>query len=301
MSAPRAVVSGGTGHIGRFIVERLLAEGYAITVTGRTKPAKDFFSAPVEFVEDHLDPNADHVPTFAGVNFFVHCAFDHLPGKYRGGEGDDPDSFRRRNLDATLTRFSDAKRAGVKRVVFLSSRAVYGDRPPGTELDEGTEPNPNSLYGQVKLAGEKGLAELRDASFRGVSLRVTGVYGPPPPGRQNKWADMIADHLAGRPAASRVGTEVHGDDVAWAVLTALTAKLDNLHEVFCVSDIAVDNADILGIVNQATGCTHPLPEPADAALLNPMNCAKLKALGWRPGGWPLFEATVRELAAELTQ
>jgi nucleoside-diphosphate-sugar epimerase len=300
MSAPRTVVSGGTGMVGRFIVERLLDEGHEITVTGRTKPVDGFFSAPVAFLEDHLEPDENHLATFAGADFFVHCAFDHLPGKYRGGEGDDPVAFRRRNLDATLARFRDAKQAGVKRVVFLSSRAVYGDQPPGAALDEETEPRPNSLYGELKLAGETGLAELADGSFQGVSLRTTGVYGPPPPGRAHKWADLVANHLAGRRVAPRIGTEVHGDDVAWAALIALTAKFESPYAVFCVSDLAVDNADILKIVNEAAGVSHPLPARADTASLNAMNSARLKSLGWRPGGWPLFEATVRELAAELS-
>jgi nucleoside-diphosphate-sugar epimerase len=301
MTAPCTVVSGGTGYVGRFIVERLLAEGHEITVTGRTRPADDFFSAPVRFIEDSLEPGEDHAATFGGADFFIHCAFDHLPGKFRGGEGDDPANFRRRNLDGTLARFRQAKKAGVKRAVFLSSRAVYGDRANGAELTEETEPRPTSLYGEVKLAGERGLAELADASFQAVSLRVTGVYGPPPPGRAHKWGGFIADHLAGRPVISRIGTEVHGEDVAWAVVIALTAKLESPHEVFCVSDIVVDNADMMALVNDAAGVSCPVPERADPALHNQMNCAKLKSLGWRPGGRPLFEAAVRELAAALAQ
>ena len=301
MTAPRTIVSGGSGYVGRFIVERLLAEGHHVTITGRTRPADDFFSAPVVFVTDHLDPDEDHAATFAGAGFFVHCAFDHLPGKFRDGEGDDPQGFRRRNLDATLARFRQAKKAGVRRAVFLSSRAVYGDRAEGAELTEETEPRPTSLYGEVKLAGETGLAGLADASFQAVSLRVTGVYGPPPPGRPHKWAGIVADHLAGRPVISRIGTEVHGEDVAWAVLIALTARLAAPHEVFCVSDIAVDNADMMAIVNDAAGVSHPVPDRVDPGRHQAMNCAKLRSLGWHPGGRELFEASVRELAAALPQ
>src|SRR5690606_17557692 len=142
MTAPRTVVSGGSGYVGRFIVERLLAEGHYVTITGRTKPAHDFFSTPVGFSVDHLGLDEDHAATFAGADFFVHCAFDHRSGKFRGGEGDDPDGFRRRNLDATLARFRQAKQAGVKRAVFLSSRAVYGDRAEGAELTEESAPRP---------------------------------------------------------------------------------------------------------------------------------------------------------------
>ncbi|MCC0044773.1 MAG: NAD(P)-dependent oxidoreductase [Brucellaceae bacterium] len=300
MGARRAIVSGGTGFVGRFVVERFLEEGYSVTVTGRSAPPAGAFLHPVRFVADHLEPDEDHAQTFAGADYFVHCAFDHVPGKYRGGEGDDPIGFRRRNLEGTLARFRAAKAAGVKRVVFLSSRAVYGDQQPDAALDEATEPHPNSLYGEVKLACETGLAELAGDGFCGVSLRATGVYGPPPAGQAHKWAGLVADFCAGRPVASRLGTEVHGDDLAWAVVTALTARLEKPLKVFCVSDILVDNADIASICAEVTGIRHALPERCDAGSYNAMSSARLKALGWRPGGWPLFEASVRELAAEVT-
>lgn len=295
MKPPRTVVSGGTGFVGRFIVERLLAEGHEITVTGRHAPPDGFFSAPVRFVEDHLEPDEDVASVFAGTDYFVHCAFDHVSGRYRGGEGSDPAGFRRKNLEGSLSRFRTAKTAGVKRIVFLSSRAVYGDQPPGAELTEDTPPRPNSLYGEVKLACEEGLSLLADATFGAVSLRVTGVYGPAGAAREQKWGQIIDDYLAGRPVPSRAGTEVHGEDVAWAVLIALTAPLQAVHETFNVSDIVVDNADVLAIVQASAGVRHALPPRADAAVLNAMSTRRLRALGWRPGGRDLLEETVREM------
>jgi len=297
MKPPRAIVSGGTGFVGRFIVERLLEEGHEVTVTGRHAPPEDFFTAPVKFVEDHLEPDEDHAATFAGCGHFVHCAFDHLPGRYRGGEGDDPQGFRRKNLEGSLARFRAAKAVGVKRAVLLSSRAVYGEQPPGAELTEETVPHPNSLYGEIKLACEQGLAALADEKFHGVSLRVTGVYGPAGAMQEHKWAGMIADYLAGRPVASRASTEVHGEDVAWAVLIALTQPLDARYQVFNVSDIVVDNADVLAIVQAVTGVWQPLPERADTSGLNVMSTRKLRALAWRPGGRELLDETARTFAA----
>ncbi|MBN9068341.1 MAG: NAD(P)-dependent oxidoreductase, partial [Rhizobiales bacterium] len=44
-----ALVSGGSGFVGRFIVERLLDEGMSVRITGRTRPADGFFSRSVEF------------------------------------------------------------------------------------------------------------------------------------------------------------------------------------------------------------------------------------------------------------
>ena len=100
----------------------------------------------VPFVPLLLNPDLDQATIFDGVQYFVHAAFEHVEGRYRGGEGDDPEGFRRANVEGSARLFEAARAAGVKRCVFLSSRAVYGTElagiaPPGpippfvTELD----------------------------------------------------------------------------------------------------------------------------------------------------------------------
>lgn len=286
------LVTGGTGFVGRFVVEALLRQGRSVRVMGRTLPVDGFFSAPVEFVEGSLDPDRDQSAAFAGVSAFVHASFDHLPGRYRGGEGDDGAGFRRRNLDGSVALFEAARRAGVGRVVFLSSRAVYGIQPPGAGLFERTAPHSDTLYGEVKLAAERALAAMSDDDFRGASLRVTGVYGPAAPGRAHKWSDLFDDYLAGRNVGPRRATEVHGDDVAAAVLLALDASKPP--PVLNVSDILLDRHELLAIVQAATSCAHPLP-PRSVEPVNAMNCDLLCSLGWRPGGVGLLEQTVARL------
>src|SRR5690606_27662555 len=108
------VVSGGTGYVGRFIVEGLLKAGHQVLVLGRMSPAEGFFSAPVAFAPLDLDSGKVDPDLFASASFFVHAAFDHVPGKYRGGEGDDPAAFRRRNLEGSVALFEEAKAAGVR-------------------------------------------------------------------------------------------------------------------------------------------------------------------------------------------
>ncbi|ARO25539.1 NAD(P)-dependent oxidoreductase [Rhizobium sp. S9] len=293
----KVLVSGGTGLVGRYVVEELLAAGYQVIVGGRRAPLPRFFSRPVEFAALSLDPEKDPIDVFDDAYFFVHAAFSHVPGKYRGGEGDDPKSFHRLNLDGTVRLFEAAKRAGTRRCVFLSSRAAYGDHPPGTELVETMLPKPETLYGQIKLDAEGALTHLSAPGFAGVSLRATGVYGDLTP---NKWDDLIADYLAGRPVAARAGTEVHGRDLGRAVRLMLETESTRISgEVFNISDITVDTQDILAPIRRETSGPHALPLPADKAALNPMNTAKIRALGWLPGGAPLFEETMRRLAAAL--
>jgi nucleoside-diphosphate-sugar epimerase len=290
----KVLVSGGTGLVGRYIVEELLAAGYSVIAGARHPPMPGLFSRPVDFVPLSLDPDSDQIDAFDDAYFFVHAAFSHVAGRYRGGEGDDPQGFRRQNLDGTVRLFETARRAGARRCVFLSSRAAYGEHPPGTLLSEATPARPGSLYGEVKLDAERALADLVQPGFAGVSLRATGVYGDLLP---NKWDGLIDDYLAGRPVAARAGTEVHGRDVGRAVRLMLEADSTRISgEIFNVSDLNADTRDILSPVRRETGCRHPLPEPADKASVNAMSTEKIRALGWTPGGVPLFEATLRALA-----
>jgi nucleoside-diphosphate-sugar epimerase len=279
----RALVTGGTGFIGRFIVEDLLRQGHEVRVSGRTQPSESFFTRPVRFIRQELDPEADFSRLFDSVDFFVHAAFDHVPGRYRGGEGDDPENFRRRNQLGSIRLFEAARQAGVRRAVFLSSRAVYGNQPSGTALDEKTPCRPDTLYGEVKLAVEEDLRRLSCPGFETVSLRITGVYGPAGKGRPHKWSGLIDDYLVGRPIMPRVGTEVHGEDVAAAITLLLNAP-EWREPVLNVSDIVLDRRDLLAIVKQETGSPHPLPHRADAGVLNVMATERLRAVGWRPGG-----------------
>ncbi len=296
----RVLVSGGTGFVGRFIVEHLLQNGYEVAVGGRTAPARGLFSKPVDFVPLSLDPGLDQAAAVAGMEGFVHAAFEHVEGKYRGGEGDDPDGFRHANIEGSRRLFETARAAGVKRCVFLSSRAVYGSRLAGT-ADETTPTEPDTLYGEVKRAAESRLRALAAHDFCVANLRVTGVYGAVGPGKKHKWAELFSAYLEGRPVESRIGTEVHGDDVAAAVRLMLEADAGAVSgEVFNVSDLLLDTSQILSIVRMLTECPHSLPATVPPTGYLVMSTDKLRALGWQPGGTARLKATVRELLADIS-
>ncbi|MCY0096460.1 NAD-dependent epimerase/dehydratase family protein [Hoeflea ulvae] len=293
----KALISGGTGLVGRYIVEALLDANYEIVVGGRTPPAGGLFSKPVEFRPLSLDPDRSPGDMFADVDAFIHAAFDHLPGRYRGGEGDDPARFRRSNVEGTINLFEAAKRADVRRVVFLSSRAVYDGVPPGTRLTETLDLQPASLYGEIKLLGERALAGLNAPDFVTSGLRLTGVYGEL---RPNKWDTLFADFLAGREIPVRAGSEVHGHDVGQAVRLMLESELKKIGgQAFNVSDLVADTCDLLETLHQNNPGSPALPLAADKSGVAEMDTSKIRRLGWIPGGWPLLKKTTAVLS--LTQ
>lgn len=287
----KVLVSGGTGLVGRYIVNGLLDAGHTVVVGARKPQPHGFFAQPLEFRSLQLDPGLDQIGAFEGIEAFIHAAFDHLPGRYRGGEGQDPKRFQRLNLDGSAKLFETAKSAGVKRVVFLSSRAVYDGLPPGTRLTEDLPLCPNSLYGEIKLACEQALSTLTGPDFITTSLRATGIYGEL---RPNKWDDLIADALAGRPIAPRAGTEVHGADVAQAVRLMLELDASSINgQNFNLSDVTVDTRTILeklGLSAQMVAFT--------ALSANVMDTEKIRRIGWQPGKMRRFEETMAILARQ---
>ncbi|MQB42058.1 NAD(P)-dependent oxidoreductase [Rhizobium sp. ICMP 5592] len=295
----KVLVSGGTGLVGRYIVEELLSAGYHVAIGGRSPPQPGLFAQPVAFVPLSLDPSGNQSGAFDDAYFFVHAAFNHIPGKYRGGEGDDVEGFRRLNLDGTVRLFETAKQAGIRRCIFLSSRAVYGDRPAGEALTETSKPRPNTLYGEVKCDAEHALFSLAAPGFATASLRATGVYGDL---RPNKWDELFADYLAGKPVASRAGTEVHGRDLGRAVRLLLeteTSRIDG--RAFNLSDVLTDTHEILAHLQRATGCPHALPAPAPQGVVSEMDTSKIRALGWRGSGTAALKETIESLAKSATQ
>ena len=279
----RVAVTGGTGLVGRFIVNGLLNDGHDVTVMTRTPPLPGFFDGQVTHRPYDLGADPGNIN---GMNAVVHAAFDHLPGRYRGGEGDDPAGFLRRNLDGSKHLFQAAADAGA-RVIFISTRAVYG--PQGGMLTEDMECRPDTLYGQAKLQAEQA---LQASGQPAMILRATGVYGPPGPGQRHKWADLFDDFAAGHWIAPRVGTEVHGDGLALAV----SRGVDGAEGTYNVSDILLDRRDLLEEWRAVTGIDGRLPDRADASHFNEMSTARLEGLGYWPGGREWLRHSLRKMA-----
>lgn len=279
----RIALTGATGLVGRFIAERALRDGSTVVSLSRTPPLAGFFSAPIGHVRFDLDEPA---PDLRGFDVLIHCAFAHVPGRYRGGEGDDPQGFLARNVEGTRRIFAAARKAGA-RIVFLSSRAVYG--PHDGPVDETTPCRPDTLYGQAKLVAEQ---ELRGLHGMATILRATGVYGPPGRGQAHKWTGLFANFAEGRPIAPRVGTEVHGDDLAAAVRLGLSGA----GGIYNVSDLMLDRRDLLDEWSRVSGVRGPLPPRADAAGFAEMRCDRLRDLGWSPGGMAMLRETLGEIA-----
>ena len=300
----RVAVTGGTGYVGRYIVDALLVAGHDVRVLVRNNDENLGLPKAVEVVSGGLDPDAGFGHLIDGADALVHAAYQHVAGRYRGGEGDDLAGFMRVNVGGSLALLEAAQRAGVERCVVLSSRAVYGRRPPGTHLTEDMAIAPDSHYGAAKAALEAFAASFaRQNGWCICALRPTGVYGLTwPPGR-SKWLGLVRSLLDGEDhVEARAGTEVHGADVARAVIVLLQAPAESVAgRAFNCSDLVVSTREIASQVARLTGLDVPLPPASDAGELSIMTCEGLTALGLTFSGQALLEETIGELIALAQQ
>jgi UDP-glucose 4-epimerase len=174
----KVLVTGGAGFIGSHLAERLVGEGHEVIVydnlsSGRRENVAGF-ADKVTFIEaDVRDaPQLDFYLTGCDV-VFHQAAVVSVPYSV-----EHPQETHDVNIQGTLNVLLSAKRRGVKRVVFASSAAVYGDEA-ALPNREAMEPRPISPYGIEKMCGEMYMRAWPTLYGTGtVSLRYFNVFGP---------------------------------------------------------------------------------------------------------------------------
>jgi len=201
------LVTGGAGFIGSHLVAELAAAGTPVRVlddlsTGRRENLAG--ARGVELVEGSIVDLATVERACQGVTTLYHlAACPSVPRSF-----DEPAFCHAVNATGTLHVAVAAARAKVRRVVFASSCAIYGDAGERA-VDEGAPTNPKSPYAAQKLLGEHYLASYGAAhGFTAVALRFFNVYGPrqDPGSPYSGVISIFCERLLRREAAT-----IHGD------------------------------------------------------------------------------------------
>lgn len=289
-------VTGATGYIGRFVVAELQRRG--MTVRALARPGSDLrgFAVTPEWVMGDLS-SADALAALVdGAGAVVHLAYEHVPGRYRGGEGDDLPGWLAANLNGSLRLLLAARAAQVQRFVFLSSRAVFSRTLPGRDLDEAHPVCPDTHYGAYKAAVEAFLGSFAAQGMKTCAVRATGVYGLSWPVQRSKWWGLVQAVLRGDEfSSSGGGTEVHGADVARVIGEVLTRADLPQSDIIHLSDLYVTQREVVRLARHFAGKPGPLPPAPSTPPQNMLVCRRLREMGLALGGVPLLEATVAEL------
>jgi UDP-glucose 4-epimerase len=287
----RTLITGGAGFLGSALANRLLNEGHTVLVLDDLTAGDPRRLAPEVLL---TRGDVRDVPKLWTLLQGVDCVY-HLAARVRVPESIHyPSDYNAVNVGGTVAVMEAMRDTGVRRVVFASSGALYGEQSH-QPVHEQQNPHPNSPYGVSKIAAEHYVSTLGSLyDIETVSLRVFNAYGPGqelPPSYPPVIPQLLKQAEAG---GSLVilgdGTQsrdfVFVDDVVDALLAAATAIDINRAVINIGSGREVSINDLADYVARATGkrvnvLHNPTQSGGVSRLVADVNLAR-QLLGWVP-------------------
>ncbi len=285
------LITGAAGFLGAALANRLAREGHQVRgLDDLSTGDPQALSPDVLFTRGDVNDR----PKLWTLLQDVDCVY-HLAARVSVPESIlYPREYNAVNVGGTVSLMEAMRDVGVRRVVFISSGAVYGDQG-AQPLKETASPNPRSPYAVSKLAAEYYVRTIGDLwGIETLSLRVFNAYGPgqhlpashPP---------VIANFLR---QAVRGGTlVVHGegnqtrdyvfvDDVVRAMLAAATAPGINHAVINVGSGVETNVRELVRLVlevanSKAEVIYNPRTDPGVSRMCADLSLAREK-LGYQP-------------------
>ena len=300
----RILVTGGAGYIGSVAAHILLEKGYEVTVlddlsTGRRK----LVPSAARFVEGSiLDKNAIQL-ALGECEAVIHFAAKSLVGE----SVLKPEKYWSTNVTGTATLLAAMRGMGVKKLVFSSTAATYGE-PKSTPITEAAETRPTNPYGSSKLATDNMITSESIAyGLAAISLRYFNVAGA----YQSKSGWLTEEHdpethlipnllraksdtpmkIFGTDWPTKDGTcirdYVHVVDLIDAHISALEKLEPGKHEIINLgSGGGYSVKEVITTANSILNTSLPVVEserrPGDPAVLIADITKSAKLLGWKP-------------------
>ncbi len=176
----KVFIIGGAGYIGSHVARAMLDKGFEVTVyDNMSSGTKENIFPEEAFIEGDILNYQTLADAMAG-----HDAVIHLAALKAAGESmEKPEKYSVNNISGTINILNACSVCGIKRIVFSSSAAVYGE-PIYIPIDEKHPTNPENYYGFTKLEIERILAwydRLKGIKF--AALRYFNAAGYDPQGR----------------------------------------------------------------------------------------------------------------------
>jgi UDP-glucose 4-epimerase len=298
----RILVTGGAGYIGSVIAARLVARGDSVWVYDDLSRGHAAAVPPgATLVEGDVRDAADLTEALkrGGCEAIVHMAALSEVGE----SVEQPERYHDVNVDGTAAVIEAARAAGVGRLVFSSTAAVYGS-PSQTPIEEDDALTPSNPYGETKLAGERLLERARSsADLAFTALRYFNACGASGVCGEDHDPESHLIPLALRAARDGKPIRVFGTDYPTAdgtcvrdyvhvadLADAHIAALEALPEVQGSINLGTGKGDsvrrVLDVVEAVTGL--PLPRETtgrragDPPVLVAGNRRAAARLDWRP-------------------
>lgn len=166
-------VTGATGFLGSNLCQRLIDDGYRVSILARdAQKAKLFAGKVVKTVIGDIADKKAIAELVDGVDMVI-----HLVSNFRTASGP-PESYQSINVDGTRVVLECAQSAGVKRFIHCSTIGVHG-HVLSTPASEESPFNPGDLYQSTKLEAEQLVrAAIGKSPMEIVIVRPCSIYGP---------------------------------------------------------------------------------------------------------------------------
>ncbi|MGW7270219.1 UDP-glucose 4-epimerase GalE [Streptomyces sp. NPDC054864] len=294
------LVTGGAGYVGSVVAQHLIEAGHEVTVLDNLSTGfREGVPADATFIEGDIRDAAKWLDSsFDAVLHFA--AFSQV-----GESVLKPEKYWDNNVGGTMALLAAMRDAGVRKLVFSSTAATYGE-PVSTPITETDPTAPTSPYGASKLAVDHMITGEATAHGLGaVSLRyfnVAGAYGAHGERHdpESHLIPLVLQVAQGRreaisvfgddyptPDGTCVRDYIHVADLAQAHLLAVDAATPGEH---LICNLGNGNGfsvrEVIETVRQVTG--HPIPEVmaprrgGDPAVLVASAATARERLGWNP-------------------
>ena len=299
----KLLVTGGAGYIGSIVSRRLLGAGHDVVVLDSLERGHLAAVAPeARFVHGDLRDAAAISDTVSqGFDGVLHFAALALVGE----SVRHPERYYHANVVGTMNLLDAMRDAGVPRLVFSSTCAVYG-QPDEVPISESAPYRPTSAYGASKLAVDLMIGDYCRAHGLGaVSLRYFNVAGASGEVGEDHYPEthLIPNVLRtaqGRnPHVELFGTDyptpdgtairdyIHIEDLSDAHLLALNGTVAGAHRIFNLGNgSGFSVREVIDAARAVTGCEIAVKEaprrPGDPAALVAASGLIRAELGWEP-------------------
>lgn len=275
----KVLVTGGSGAVGRYVVDELLQHGYRVGVLDLVAPERpEVGYHPVDILD--LEAVARAMAGYAAV---VHVAGIPHP------LNDPAKRVFDVNVNGTFNTLEAAAQHGIDRVVMTSSESTLGFafmahamEPLSVPIDETHPSRPQDPYGLSKVVAEQ-ICRTYSARYRmrTVCLRAPWIWLPQPQQRPF-YQGLVTDYPRWH---KNLWTFVDARDVATAHRLALETPLDTLHEAFFITAAenwtGIDARELLARFYPGIAAAAIAPELVGAGpLISHAKAARL--LGYRP-------------------
>jgi UDP-glucose 4-epimerase len=235
-----ALITGGAGFIGSNVVRFFLLKGYQVRVLDNLSSGhkKNIEGLDIEFLLGDIRDSTLVHDACQGVDLIIHLAASVGRQKSLDNTKEDAEV----NLIGTTIVFEEARKANIKKIVYSSSAAIFGELEQES-IDEDHPQNPDSPYGVSKLAGEKQalcFAKLYDMKV--ICLRYFNVYGPHQ--RYDAYGNVIP--IFAKRLFSNQSLTIYGDGEQ-------TRDFINVRDVAMANYLAAHDAQKTGVYNIGSG------------------------------------------------